>query len=362
MIEVDYIIVGQGLAGTVMAFHLLSAGQKIVVIDKDVAFDKNEESISSRIAAGVINPITGKRYVKSWKIDQLLPAARQTYQGIEALLNVSIWHEKSFMRTIKSIEDENQWLLKCSYDEYAQYCSDKIYPSVSEHISDDFTAFIEIKQAAQVNMAVLIQAFNQYFKKQNILFKDSFDYDAIKYEASEVVYKDFKASKIIFCEGAEGAQNPFFIWLPFNLDKGELFVVRIPNFNFNNIFKHDVSLVPLGNDLYWVGATNEWKFEDALPTEANRQKMENELKAILKIPFEIVEHKAAIRPTVKDRRPFIGCHPQYSSLAIFNGLGTKGASLAPYWSKHFVDALLNGIELDKEVDIKRFNNSTGNIG
>ena len=107
-------------------------------------------------------------------------------------------------------------------------------------------------------------------------------------------------------------------------------------------------------NLYYIGATHEWKFDDALPSEKGKNQLLESLSAVLNLPFKIVEHKAAIRPTVKDRRPFIGFHPKNSIVGIFNGMGTKGISLAPYFAKHFTENLLQQKPLLKEVDINRF--------
>jgi glycine/D-amino acid oxidase-like deaminating enzyme len=181
----------------------------------------------------------------------------------------------------------------------------------------------------------------------------------LKIRHENVQYQDYIATKIIFCEGAAAIKNPYFNWLPFNLDKGELLLVDIPNLDWRHILKHKIAIVPLSDteggqkDRYWVGATNDWDFENALPTTANRALIEHELENILQLPFSVVGHLAAIRPTVRDRRPFIGLHPNFASLSIFNGFGTKGASLVPYWAHHFVEVLVEGKNLDPEVSIER---------
>ena len=348
---------GQGLAGSLLAYCLLQKGCKIIVIDEaDGVIQPNYRS-SSSVAAGVINPITGKRYVKSWRIDELLSAAREMYQAIEKLLHITIWQERLLIRTLQNVEDENQWLLRSSYADYAAYCTNKCTHSTLEGLKPtikEFHAFAEIKQAAQVHIPALVKQFRQYLTAQDYYFQDNFKYDDCILKGNTVFYKEFKAEKVIFCEGAKGVDNPYFKWLPYNLDKGELLIVKIPNFNLNNIFKHHISIVPLGDDLYWVGATNDWHFADDQPTEANKELIINELQKILKLPFEIIDHQSAIRPTVKDRRPFIGFHPDFEAAAIFNGFGTKGASLIPYWAKQFSDVLLRGGEMDKEVNIERY--------
>jgi glycine oxidase len=413
MTEQDYIIVGQGIAGALLAYFLRKNGQKVVVIDGDT-----EGVLSaSKIAAGVINPITGRRFVKSWRIDELLPSAKRTYQELEKVLNVPLWHDRSIIRTLRDTEEENNFLLRRTYPDYAHFCGEtstslkemlglsnfkfqisdfkgETNASLKEMLEDSanlsascfhsFPAFADIKNGAQVNLPLLVAELRAYFIKNQCFIKEKFSAADLIMGENFVTYKNSKAKKIIFAEGAAGATNPYFSWLPFNLDKGELLLVRIPDLNVSAIFKNKISIVPLhdvgfgmsdfGNaplseidvgafpksqiqnpkSLYWVGATNAWTFDNALPTEVHKQLIINELQEILNCPFEVIAHRAAIRPTVRDRRPFIGLHPQLSVLGIFNGFGTKGASLIPFFAEQFVDSLLNDKPLEKEVDIRRF--------
>lgn len=357
--QADFIIVGQGLAGSILAYLLLKKGQKVVVIDN---YTEGGKKSSSQIAAGVINPITGMRFVKTWRIDEFLSTSRSLYLEIEKVLNVKIWHERLIFRALRNIEEENNWILRNTFPDYLPYCG-KSDPSVSDHDASKykpFYALAEVKNGAQVNLPTLIQHFRLYFEKNQMLITEQFDTKELSFSEENVTYKDINASKIIFCEGFKAMQNPYFNYLPFNPDKGELLIARIPNLDLNHIFKNKMAIVPLYDtekgekDLYWVGATNAWKFDNDLPNEASKELIINELNKTLNVPFEIIEHLAAIRPTVKDRRPFLGLHPQYAQLGIFNGFGTKGASLIPFWAEHFCEFLLNEKQLDKEVDIKRF--------
>ncbi|MEN9610622.1 MAG: hypothetical protein RLZZ628_1436 [Bacteroidota bacterium] len=349
--KLDYIIVGQGLAGTLLAYTLLKAGQKLMMIDKDA------EMTASKVAAGVINPVTGRRIVKSWRVEALLPAAKSIYQAIEQTFDISIFLPTTICKAIRTVEEENEWLLRSGYPAYQSYCAPTSDTSCFKNKINDFHAYGTILQAAQVNVPKLILFFKNYFSKNGILLKEVFDCDHLEILENEVCYRGtWKASKIIFCEGAGGIKNPFFAYLPFNLDKGECLTIKIPNAHFDMIFKNHLSIVPLdlSQNLYWVGATNEWKFAHPYPTDIQKQGIIDELKTILTVPFEIVAHQAAVRPTVKDRRPFIGFHPKLPVLGIFNGFGTKGASLIPFWAEHFKNVLLQKESLDAEVDIQRF--------
>jgi glycine oxidase len=332
-----------------LAQNLIANGQNVRIIDN------HNEGASSKIAAGVINPITGRRIVKSWRIDELLPMAIETYKAIENQYDIHIFNDYNIVRTFKNAADENEWLLRSQWVEYKPFCVEKTGPSVFGDKIKPFYGYGEIQKTAQIDLPFLIDFFQKKWINEGILSHELIDYDVLILNKGSVIYKDFEASKIIFCEGARGTKNAYFDWLPFNIDKGELLIVRIPNANFKKIFKNNISIVPLREkDLYWVGATNEWNSPDDLPSEAKKQLIINELHDILTIPFEVIEHKAAFRPTVKDRRPFIGFHPKFPQLGIFNGFGTKGASLIPFWSNHFVEVLLEEVVLDKEVDINRF--------
>jgi glycine oxidase len=337
------------LAGTLLAHNLIAKGQKVRIIDN------SNEGAASKIAAGVINPITGRRIVKSWRIDELLPIALEVYKNIENQCNIHIFNDYNIVRTFKNAADENEWLLRSQWAEYKPFCVEKTDPSVFDTKIKPFYGYGEIQKTAQIDLPFLIDFFQKRWLFEGILSHELMDFDALILNENRIKYKAFEASKIIFCEGAGGIKNTYFDWLPFNIDKGELLIVKIPNSDFNKIFKNNISIVPLKEkDLYWVGATNEWNSPNDLPTEAKKQLIINDLQDILTIPFEVLDHKAAFRPTVKDRRPFIGFHPKFLQLGIFNGFGTKGASLIPFWSNHLVEVLLNDVVLDKEVDINRF--------
>ena len=134
-----------------------------------------------------------------------------------------------------------------------------------------------------------------------------------------------------------------------------MLLVRLPEVQLERMFKHRIFVVPFQDDLYWIGSTSDNQFTNEEPSSAGRSYLQERLGEVLTTPFEVVAHQAAVRPTVKDRRPFLGQHSQHAPLFIFNGMGTKGASLTPYWAQHLVKHLIYNQPLDPEVDIVRFN-------
>ncbi len=345
-----FLIVGQGIAGTLLAHFLRKAGQNVIVIDN------HHKHSSSKAAAGIINPITGRKYVKSWKVDELLPFAKQTYQELEQLLNINCYHERHVLRTMANAKEWNDWTLKTLEPGYAHYILEEADLGSYKDKTTSAFGYGEVRQGAQVDLPLLIAHYRSFLKNENRLIEELLDFEQLIVEEKNICYKHLVADTIIFCGGAKVKINPFFSYLPFQGDKGEALIVRIPDADFEKMLKQQIFVVPLGKeDLYWVGTTYERSFSDDQPSEKGLKYLSEQLQQLLKIPFEIVQHLAAVRPTVRDRRPFLGLHPEFPQLAIFNGLGTKGASLGPFWARHFADFLVNETALDQEVDIRRFN-------
>ena len=347
--KVDFLIIGQGLAGSLLAHFLETQGASIYVIDPDGA------GSASRRAAGLINPVTGRYFVKSWRVDELIPFARETYRALEQQLGGSFFHDRCILRALGSAKEENDWLARAGDPGYQAYMGDHARSENFQTLLYPTLAYGQTLQSAQLNVAIFLDFFQKQLTRKNRLSKNNFHYVNLKINDTGVVYQEIEAKGLIFCEGFGAIHNPFFNYLPFRGDKGEALIVKIPGVNFEQIVKQNNTFIaPLGNDLYWVGATYAWHFENDIPTEKARLELLERLDTVLKMPYEVIDHWAAIRPTVKDRRPFLGQHPQFPQLWIFNGLGTKGASLAPFWAHHLSEVIVHGATLDPEVDITRF--------
>lgn len=347
-IKIDYLIVGQGLAGTLLAYFLRKRGLKVLILDN------SHQHAASVVAAGLINPITGRRFVKSWRIDSLLPFAFETYQALEAELGCSFLRKRPIIRALFSVKEDNDWLAKASDPEFAPYMA-IAQPTISysKAIRPSFS-LAETTGSAQLETGTFLPAFRKRAESEGWLRSETFEHAALELKAEGVQYKDIEASRIVFCEGIGVLNNPHFSGLPIEGAKGEVLIVRIPEFPAEAILKHKIFLAPLGNTLFWAGATYDWGCPDDLPTAEKRSALIKFLDEILTIPYEVVDHLAAIRPTVKDRRPILGIHAEHPQLVLFNGLGTKGASLAPFWANHFAEVLTGVSSMEGEVDLARF--------
>lgn len=345
--KVDFIIVGQGLAGSLLSFLLLQRNQSIQI------FDNNHQGASSKVAAGLMNPITGRRFVKSWMIDDLFPFAVKTYRAIEKELGIVVYKEREILRALFNIKEENTWDERSVIDSYEPYMNSDPNKNGVEAMFKAPSSWGGIPKAGQIDVPLLIQTFQAHFRKKGILGHESFDYNDLTFDEHGVQYKSVQAKKIIFCEGHQARFNPWFSSLPFVPSKGEMLQISLPHHTLNKVVKHKSYIAPLSDETYWVGSTYEWEDLSEKPNEKGKILLLNSLEKMMAIPFKVVNQLAAIRPTVKDRRPFIGAHPDHQTILIFNGLGTKGTSLGPYWANEFCKHILEGKPLAKEVDIAR---------
>lgn len=345
----DYIIVGQGIAGTLVAHFLLQQGKKVLVIDNQ------HHQASSMVAAGLINPITGRNFVKSWRIDDLIPFAIQTYRQLEQQLDISILETKNVAMLFNSVKTENDWLVRSSNPDVVDYVAKDFYLDFYKDFLDDVQNGVEFKQAGRVRLKELIFAYQALLQEQGSYLEEQFDYQALEIASNQVKYKGIVAQRLIFAEGFQATQNPYFNYLPFAPAKGDILVVNIPNYPAKDkLVKHGVFVIHLKEDLYWVGSTYNRDYKTIAPTPKAKKSLEERLKRVLKLPFEVVEHLTAVRPTVRDRRPFIGQHPHFNALYLFNGMGAKGSYLSPLFASEFVAYLEQEKTLDSEVDIARY--------
>lgn len=345
--QYDYIIIGQGLSGSFMSYFLMQEGQKVLVIDE---FDL---AGSSRVASGLINPVTGKRMVTTWMAEQLLPFAWQTYNELGRQLNTSIISQTRILDFHPLRESRDMFDSRMA--EGTPYLNNNIDQSVW---GDSFRLNYGIgivEPCMLVDLQAFLPKWRLYLLHSNALLEEHFDWNSFSTANDGIRYKDITAGKIILCDGTNGFGNPYFSLLPYSSNKGEALIVSIPGLPRNNIYKQGIKIVPWKDDLFWVGASFDWKYNDLSPTPAYREKVKSQLDYWLKLPYKVEDHIASERPSTVGQTPFVGLHPVHNNIGILNGMGTKGCSLAPYLAHRFAQHLVQGSQLLPEADIARFN-------
>lgn len=343
---IDYLIIGSGIAGIAFAETCLQNDKSFLVLD-----DGSQNS--SKVAGGLYNPVILKRFSKLENAQEQLTLLNSFYSSIESRINTRINFPLPLLRKFFSIEEQNNWFIASDKVGLAPFLSTNILYKKYDGIEAPY-GYGEVFQTGYLDTALLLDAFRTYLKQNDLFRQETFDYDLLEVGADFIQYKDIKARHIIFAEGFGMHSNPFFNHLPLDGTKGELFVIKAPGLNLDVIVNTSVFILPLGNDLFKVGATYNWADKTDLPTEEGKQELIARIKEILSCDFEIVEHFAGVRPTVKDRRPLVGSHPDHANIHILNGLGTRGVMLGPSMAQLLYENIENGIPLDRSCDIKRF--------
>jgi glycine/D-amino acid oxidase-like deaminating enzyme len=344
----DYCIVGQGLAGSILAYELLKKDKKVLVINHD------STPSSSRVAAGIYNPVTGKNLVKTWLADELFPFLEKYYSSIENDFNIKILHQTEIYRPFTNIEQQNHFLSQTANYSLEHIITDNVDEKFYNRFIINDLGGLKTLSAGWLNINVLLDTIHQYLIERAVLFNEKFDYNELKIEENSIEYKNLNIKKIIFCEGYHAHQNPLFSWLPFNPVKGEILDGKIENYDINEIVNQWIFILNQGNGNIRIGATYDWKNMDWQTTDEGKELLVEKLKKLLRLPFEITGQQAGIRPATIDRRPFLGNHPAHKNVYILNGFGTKGVSLAPYFAEMLIRHLESDEKISPEVNIERF--------
>jgi glycine oxidase len=348
--QIDCLIVGQGIAGTVLAFTLQQRGWRVLVADP------GEPHSASQIAAGLVNPITGHRLVKTWLADELFPFLHQFYPALEKQLEGRFFYPRPLYRPFESVAHQNQALADLAEARYAPYL--RPAPPAEDYgrlVHDPFGG-VEVAQAGLVDTAALLTAAQAYLRARDAFRPAPVPDDALEIGPTAVRWQGITAKLVVFCRGWHEARSQFWSWLPFRPVKGEILLGQLEGPNFSAILNRGCWVAPptQPGGLYKVGATYHWQTLDTQPTEAARQELTQKLNSLLKPAFRQTGQVAGVRPATADRKPFLGQHPQWPNLFIFGGLGTKGVSLAPFLAAHLAAHLAEGAPLLPAVDVARY--------
>ena len=344
---VDYLIIGSGLAGISFSEMALQNHKSILVIN-------NNSQNSSKIAGGLYNPVILKRFSEVGHAKEHLLIINDFFANVERKLNCKVDYKTPILRKFFTVEEQNNWFTASDKVNLAPFLSTTLISRKYSSIDSPF-GYGEVLQTGYVDTALLLKLYKEYLISNNLFIEESFDYTLLKEEIEGVRYKDIIAKHIIFAEGFGMHANPYFKDLPLDGTKGELFIIKAPLLDLDVILNTSVFILPLGNDLFKVGATYNWKDKTDIPTEEGKTELVQKIKEIINCDFEIVEHFAGVRPTVKDRKPLVGTYPNHNSIHILNGLGTRGVMLGPAMAKALFENIEYQKPLDKTIDIRRFN-------
>lgn len=345
--KTDYIIVGCGLAGIAFCEELKANNKTFFVFD-------NNSQTSSSVAGGLYNPVILNRFTKVWRSREQLDLALPKYKILENKLNNRLDYSIPINRLFHYEKEQKTWLKALKKPELAEFMSVDFKPNTNANINAPL-GFGEVLHTGRIDTKTLVLKYKKQLKDNQLFSTELFEYNSIINNKNSVTYKDIEAKHIVFAEGYGLKENPFFNNLPLDGLKGEYITVKAPDLNLTKIIKSSIFIIPLGNDLYRIGATFEKVEKTNTITESRKLELVEKLAKITSAKFDVVNHTAGIRPTVIDHKPLVGQHKTHKNYYVLNGLGARGVMIAPYVAKALFNLIENNIALNLEINSNRFN-------
>ncbi|XLS28649.1 NAD(P)/FAD-dependent oxidoreductase [Flavobacteriaceae bacterium M23B6Z8] len=343
---VDYIVVGLGLAGIAFCDKLEENNKSFIVFDDD-------SQQSSGVAGGLYNPVILKRFTKVWMAKEQLEIAIPFYRKLERKFQQTYDYKIPVYRRFTSVEEQNKWFEAADKPGLDEFISLKIHKNHNASIYAPY-GFGEVLQTGRLDTALLQRTYHSYLLKQGKLREQTFEVDQMEHQDNGISYGDLKAKYIVFADGFGMKSNPYFNYLPLNGTKGQLVTIEAPQLQLDFVLKSSVFIIPKGEDRYRIGATYEWDDKTNVTTPEARKELLTKLETFMKCPYKVIHQEAGIRPTVTDRRPLVGVHPEHQNVFLLNGMGSRGVMIAPFIAKELFESIEFDRVLHSEIDIRRF--------
>ena len=350
MTDYDYLLVGHGIAGATLAYVLRQRGHQVVV------FDPGQDNSASNVAAGLMNPVAGKRFALSWRVAELLPFASTFYRELEQRYGQSFFTATPIFKVFTSIEEQNAMLARSADRPWGDFVAsltptDPRLPGVHAPFGGAW-----LRHGGHVAVRALLAALAAEGAQAGWLLPEAFEWRQLVFGPAGATYAGrLRARHVVCCEGAAALQNPYFSWLPLTPNQGEVLDVECPGLSEAQVLNRGAYVVPVGAARFRVGATYKWPpFAPGL-TPAAQAELGERLAGVTTLPFAVVNQQAGVRPAVRDRKPLLGRHPTVSGLSFCGGYGSKGVMMAPRLAVLLADHLEGRAELWPDVSLERYN-------
>ena len=350
MTDCDFLVVGHGIAGATLAYVLRQRGHQVLV------YDPGQPNSASNVAAGLMNPVAGKRFALSWRAAELLPFAAAFYRELEQRYGQPFFTEIPIIKLFASLEEQNAVLARSADHPWEDFVvgfatADPALPGVNGPFGGAW-----LQHGGHVAVRELLAALAAEGTRDGWLRPEPFDWEKLAIDPDGATYaRQVRARHVVCCEGAAAVRNPFFNWLPLTPNQGEVLDVECTALSPAQVLNRGAYVVPVGQDRFRVGATYRWPpFADG-PTAVGREELAARLTVLTDLPFKVVEQRAGVRPAVRDRKPLLGRHPTVPALSFCGGYGSKGVMLAPRLATLLADHLEGHADLWPDVSLTRYN-------
>jgi len=341
------LIIGQGLAGTALAWRLWERGVPFLIVDRD------EPLTSSKVAAGLITPITGMRLTVSWRYAVFYREALRFYRNCGKHLQQRFFFPRGYVRLLKNAAELAKWdKRRCdpAMQPFLHRKTPELNPEVIRQPENGF----QQRHAAWLDTNAYLESSRRFFESHDSWIQADVKPGAVQDDAEGVEWNGQRFSHIIWAQGWTAEKHPLFHWVPFQSALGTILTVKADLEGEKRILNRGCWLLPRNDGTLRAGSTYEWKFDDPHTPSADQvQTLKASLRSLLKAPAEITATQTAVRPIIKHRQALMGTHPTHPRVAFLNGLGSKGSLRSPWLARHLIEHLLDGAPIDAEMDLQQ---------
>lgn len=344
-----HLIIGQGLAGSALAFAMEQAGLPYHIVDAD------HQHTASKVAAGLFNPITGSRFARTWMVDDIFPMLPAFYAAWEIWLETRFCYPQPIIRPFGSVEEQNLAMAKSAEPGYDTFIiGDELPASLNGRVIAPHGAAI-FGSGGWVDVPVMLAAMRERLLALGKLSKASVALHDLAPTETGIVWQGNEYQSAIWCHGAWAAGIPEWAHIRFSPVRGEIISVKLDKPWAGELLSKGVYLVGTpGADVVRVGATYNWREPVPVTSDGGLAELTEGLNKLITEPYAVQKHEAGVRPAVADRRPILGWLPGLPNMAMLNGLGSKGTSLAPWLATLWVRHLQTGMPLPQAISPARF--------
>lgn len=356
--EERILIVGQGLAGTALAWRLWERGVPFVVVDRD------EAVTCSKIAAGLVTPITGMRLNLNWRFESQRDEAVAFYEGVEERVGERVYFPLKQVRLFRDEAARDLFRRRMEDPELARQVVRVDWGNgASDRLLDERQFCVrhggfEQSGGGYLDAEVYLRASRRFFEARGCWREGEVRGEAVVDEVGVGVRWEGEVfGAVIFCQGWEAVRHPWFDWVPFQSARGSIIQARAPQLAGEErvVNSSGCWVLPRGDGELRLGPTYEPEFDARFPHEGNPEKLamlREQVDGLVVGGVEWLKVQTAVRPIVKRAKLLVGRHPAHARVGFFNGLGSKGALRAPWAARHLMDHWVDGKELEVEVDLR----------
>ena len=325
----DAIIVGQGIAGSVLALTCMQDDCNVVVVDDGY------KSCSTRVSAGIINPLTGPRLSPLWTNLGTHRFVMDFYELAQQLTGVLFLKHHKLVRFLKSDLEKQHYHRRMS----DPFIRTLVHPTADwGHLCSKGSIQFEIPGVVQIDAPVFLKGCRQLLQEKRVFIQQSVFYKDIRVTPDFVEWKGVQAKCMIFCQGVAGDQNPFFPELEFRNVMGHLLKGTCMGLPKNTIFNHGDWLCPLNNDQFLYGSTT---VRNGLNANQHCSDLLQSLQSFLKLEYHVADVILGHRPCLKQNHPVAFFSQLHPNMACINGFRGQGMFYAPIMASWLVRQMLH---------------------